>query len=91
MPQIGPLEILIVGVLALLVFGPEKLPEIGRTLGKGLTQLKSMASEMKSEFDLNLEDENEVVKPAGRAIEPDSTEGVHPDPTREATRPVATV
>lgn len=52
MPQIGPLEILVVGVLALLVFGPEKLPEMARSVGKGLAQMKSMASEMKSEFDL---------------------------------------
>jgi sec-independent protein translocase protein TatA len=56
MPQVGPLEILIVGVLALLVFGPEKLPEMGRSLGKGLTQLKRMASDVKSEFDMSLDD-----------------------------------
>ncbi|MGI8774656.1 MAG: Sec-independent protein translocase subunit TatA/TatB [Actinomycetota bacterium] len=56
MPQIGPLEILVVGVLALLVFGPEKLPEMGRSLGKGLTQLKRMASDVKSEFDMSLDD-----------------------------------
>ena len=91
MPQIGPLEILIVGVLALLVFGPEKLPEIGRSLGKGLTQLKRMASEVKSEFDVSLEDKTEVVKPAHQGVEPDSTEGADPDPTRKATRQAATV
>lgn len=55
MPQIGPLEILVVGVLALLVFGPEKLPEMARSLGKGLTQLKRMASDAKSEFDMGLD------------------------------------
>ena len=55
MPQIGPLEILVVGVLALLVFGPEKLPEMARTVGKGMAQMKSMASDMKSEFDLGQE------------------------------------
>jgi sec-independent protein translocase protein TatA len=63
MPQIGPLEILVVGVLALLVFGPEKLPEMGRSLGKGLTQLKRMASDVKSEFDMSLDD-NEDEKTA---------------------------
>ena len=55
MPQIGPLEILVVGVLALLVFGPEKLPEMARSVGKGMAQMKAMASDMKSEFDLGQE------------------------------------
>ncbi len=49
--------LLVVAVLALVVFGPERLPEMGRSLGKGLNQLKRMASDVKSEFDLSLEDE----------------------------------
>ena len=66
MPQIGPLEILVVGVLALLVFGPEKLPEMARSLGKGLTQLKRMAADAKSEFDMGLDaaDEEAPARPA---------------------------
>ncbi|HVL38951.1 MAG TPA: twin-arginine translocase TatA/TatE family subunit [Fimbriimonadaceae bacterium] len=63
----GPLEILIVGVLALLVFGPERLPEIGRSLGKGLSQFKKMASDVKSEFDFGLEEEKAAAKPTGEA------------------------
>ena len=35
MPQIGPLEILVVLVVALVVFGPNKLPELGRQVGRG--------------------------------------------------------
>jgi sec-independent protein translocase protein TatB len=55
MPPIGPLEILVVGVLALIVFGPNKLPEMARSLGKGLTQLKQMSNDVKSEFDMGME------------------------------------
>lgn len=40
MPNIGPLEIAIVLVIALLVFGPKKLPELGRSLGSGITEFK---------------------------------------------------
>lgn len=69
MPQIGPLEILIVGVLALLVFGPEKLPEMGRSIGKGLSQFKRMASEVKSEFDLSVEEDTNPAPPAAREAE----------------------
>lgn len=68
MPQIGPLEILVVGVLALLVFGPEKLPEMARSLGKGLTQLKRMASDAKSEFDMGLDAADDpATQPTGTA------------------------
>jgi Tat protein translocase TatB subunit len=55
MPQVGPLEILIVAVIALIVFGPQKLPEIARTAGRFLNQLKSMANEVRSEFSAGLD------------------------------------
>ena len=36
MPSIGPMELIIVLVIALLVVGPKKLPELGRSLGGGM-------------------------------------------------------
>lgn len=36
MPNIGPLEILVVLIIALVVFGPKRLPELGASLGKGI-------------------------------------------------------
>jgi sec-independent protein translocase protein TatA len=40
MPNIGPLEIAIVLVIALIVFGPKKLPELGRSAGRGFREFK---------------------------------------------------
>jgi len=40
MPNIGPMEIIVVLVIALIVLGPKKLPEMGRSLGKGLREFK---------------------------------------------------
>lgn len=40
MPNIGPLEIAIVVVILLLIFGPKKLPELGRSAGAGIRELK---------------------------------------------------
>lgn len=40
LPQIGPLEILVVLVVALVVFGPSKLPQIGRQVGRGVRGLR---------------------------------------------------
>jgi sec-independent protein translocase protein TatA len=40
MPNIGPLEIGIVLVIALLVFGPRKLPELGKSVGSGIREFR---------------------------------------------------
>ena len=90
MPQIGPLEILVVAVLALLVFGPEKLPEIGRSLGTGLNQMKKMASDVKSEFDLSLDDD-EPVAPAAKAAAPAPAEVDVSAPVDETSKAAAGV
>ena len=41
MPGIGPMELVIVLVIALVVLGPKRLPEAGRSLGRGLRNFKS--------------------------------------------------
>jgi len=41
MPNIGPMEIAIVLIIMLLIFGPKKLPELGRSAGKGLKEFQS--------------------------------------------------
>jgi len=38
--NIGPLEIIVVLIIALVVFGPKRLPELGRSLGKGIREFK---------------------------------------------------
>ncbi|MFL5866678.1 MAG: twin-arginine translocase TatA/TatE family subunit [Thermoleophilaceae bacterium] len=38
--NIGPLELLVVGIIALLVLGPKRLPEAARALGKGIREMK---------------------------------------------------
>jgi sec-independent protein translocase protein TatA len=40
MPNIGPLELAIVLVIALVIFGPKRLPDLGRSLGKGMREFK---------------------------------------------------
>lgn len=40
MPNIGPLEIIIVLVIVLIIFGPKRLPDLGRSLGSGMRNFK---------------------------------------------------
>ncbi len=40
MPNVGPFELAIVLIIALVVFGPKRLPELGRSLGKGIREFK---------------------------------------------------
>ena len=42
--QVGPLELVVVLAIALIVLGPKKLPEVGRSLGKGMREFKSSLS-----------------------------------------------
>ncbi len=44
MPNIGPLEIVIVLAIVLVVFGPKRLPELGRSLGRGMREFKQSIS-----------------------------------------------
>jgi sec-independent protein translocase protein TatA len=68
MPSIGPVEIVVVAAIALIVFGPERLPEIARNIGKAIQELRRMASDVREEFDLTIEEET----PPKRTTEPES-------------------
>jgi sec-independent protein translocase protein TatA len=50
MPSLGPAEILVVLVVALLVFGPDKMPEIARQVGKGMREFRRVQQHLKSEL-----------------------------------------
>ena len=41
LPNVGPLEIAVVLIIALIVFGPKRLPELGRSAGKGMREFKN--------------------------------------------------
>lgn len=65
MGPIGWPETVFIVILALLLFGPKKLPELGRTLGKAITEFRRASAELRSTFDRemrNIERESAVVK-----------------------------
>lgn len=72
----GPLgwqETVFIFILALLLFGPKKLPELGRTLGKALTEFKRASNELKATFDRelsSLEREDQSIKEVTSSYDP---------------------
>ncbi|MBM3750089.1 MAG: twin-arginine translocase subunit TatB [Acidimicrobiia bacterium] len=80
-PSLGMGELLIIGVVALIVFGPRKLPELGRSLGKTLQEFRRASNELKHTLDeeISLEERNaERAKQA--AVVPAVTEPAPTDP-----------
>jgi Tat protein translocase TatB subunit len=67
MPAIGPMEIVVIAALALIVFGPERLPEIAKNIGKAIREVRRMASDVKDEFDFSFEDDGSPETPEPKA------------------------
>ena len=55
MPNVGPLEIAIVLVIVLIIFGPKRLPELGRSMGKGIKDFRGAMSGDNDDDDDNVE------------------------------------
>jgi len=53
--SIGMPELILIFVVALLVFGPKKLPEIGKSLGKGLAEFKRASDDLKKTIETEIE------------------------------------
>jgi sec-independent protein translocase protein TatA len=62
--SLGPAEILVILVIALLVFGPNRLPEIGRQVGRGMREIRKFQASLKSDLDDVLGDDSKGIKPA---------------------------
>lgn len=57
--RLGTGELILILVIALVVFGPAKLPEIGRSLGKAINEFKSSSKEVTDEFKKSMNEDNE--------------------------------
>jgi sec-independent protein translocase protein TatA len=55
MGNLGVQELLVIFVIALIVFGPKKLPELGKSLGKGIAEFKKASSELAKSWEEDVE------------------------------------
>lgn len=62
--RLGPVELILILCIALVVFGPSKLPQVGRSLGQAIQEFKKGSSEVKKELNNITEDTPENEKNA---------------------------
>jgi len=70
MGPVGVQEMVVIFLVALVLFGPKKLPELGKTIGKAITEFRRAQSELKATFEghmRELEKENESIKEVTRS------------------------
>jgi sec-independent protein translocase protein TatA len=60
--SIGPMELIIVLVIALIVLGPKKLPEVGRSVGKGMREFKDSLNGITDDDDDDDEDDRASIR-----------------------------
>jgi len=73
MPQLGPLEIAVVLLVALLVFGPNRLPELAKQVGGALRELKKIQQNIRADLHGMMNDESDGAAPPPTL--PPKTEG----------------
>ena len=72
---VGLPEVTVILILALLIFGPKKLPELGKQLGKTLKSLKKASNEFQNEIDQVMNEEDKVE--SHKSIESNQTNAIN--------------
>ncbi|HVC18464.1 MAG TPA: twin-arginine translocase TatA/TatE family subunit [Vicinamibacterales bacterium] len=84
--SIGAGEVLMILIIALIVFGPRKLPEMGKALGRGLNEFKKASSDLRSSLEAEIRIEHEQEKLQQQAQAAARTPSL-PSPAADATPP----
>ena len=91
--SIGMPELIIIFVIALIIFGPRKLPELGRSLGKSLAEFKKASNELKStlEEEIRLEEQRSAIEERKATTQSVTAPPANPTPVVEEPVPVRKV
>lgn len=83
MLNIGPQELLLILLIALIVVGPNRLPELARQIGRGLREFRKLQDEVTGMVKLDLSDGAETPRPSSKPASP-TAPGVHRTPRAAA-------
>ena len=74
--SLGMPELIVIFVIALIIFGPRKLPELGRSLGKSIAEFKRASNELKStlEEEIRLEEQKQKQEETSKAVQASATD-----------------
>jgi sec-independent protein translocase protein TatA len=91
LPQVGPLEILVVLIVALVVFGPSKLPELGRQVGRGYREFRKFQQSIQADIEgaFHDDDDDGHVTEDGADHTPGQIEARKPDHSASSEPPPA--
>lgn len=91
--SIGMPELIIIFVIALIIFGPRKLPELGRSLGRSLNEFKKASNDLQHtlEQEIKLEEQKETAAAARKVEAVVETDTDAPVTTSDTTAPSQTV
>ena len=87
--SIGMPELIIIFVIALIIFGPRKLPEIGRSLGKSIGQFKKASNELRSTLDEEIRIEEQTDQRTATRAEQDTAAAPPPSTTAPPVTPAS--
>jgi sec-independent protein translocase protein TatA len=80
--SIGMPELVVIFVIALIVFGPRKLPELGRSLGRGLAEFKHATNEFQKTLEQEIEvDAKRTAAPVQSAVQENAVPPADPAPS----------
>src|SRR5512140_3445977 len=82
MGSLGFSEIAFICVFALIIFGPKKLPELGRTLGKGLAEFRRASAELKGSLEREMNNIEHETKAAAQAASSEPTPAAPQEPAK---------
>jgi TatA/E family protein of Tat protein translocase len=76
--NVGPMELIVILLVALLIVGPKRLPEVGRSIGKSLREFRRATDEVRYSFESSLDDdgrdETADPEPSDEHASPDGSE-----------------
>jgi sec-independent protein translocase protein TatA len=84
MPNIGPLELAVVLIIVLVIFGPKRLPGLGRSLGSGMREFKDSITGKTKDDDEDTDERPALTQPEAAPAPPPEPAAV--DPAREVAR-----